>query len=234
MATDYQHYQVRISRPWSDVSGVILNLYKKAQSGFVFQHDADEEVNRTHIHAYMFNINLKYDAISDRVKKLGFKGNSDFAISGSCGGKMNRRPLDVSGAWIYGTKEEALRPVWVENISPAIVEGLVDGARRFYAKRENTCPKPNLNVVKAKTLTKYQHVREIAAQVLSPEFLKLGMDERVKVIKEHTVRYLNQNQIFCGLYHTLEWIECVIRDIDQETFEHALHLKLEKNLGILI
>lgn len=220
---DYQHYQVRIHSSWEDISGVILGLARKADKGFAFQHNADERVKRTHVHAYFFNLNLKYDAISDRIKKLGLKGNSDFAISGQCGD--DKRALDVSGAWIYATKKEALRPVWVENISPAIVEELSEGARRFYAKGMNTTPAASV-LVKAKKPNKYAQVKEIAANCLSPEFLKLGEADRIKVVRDETIEYLRTNCIFADSKRIVEYIECVMLDIDDDSMKQAVNRRL--------
>lgn len=219
---DYKHYQLRIHQSWEDISGVIISLAKKADKGFAFQHNADTEVSRTHCHIYLFDLNLKYDAISDRIKKLGLKGNTDFSISGACG--ESRRPLDVSGAWIYGTKCEQLRSVWVQNISPAIVEELSEGARRFYAKGNKTTPAASV-IVKAKP-NKYQQVKEIAANCLTPEFLKLGMSDRIKSVRDEVIEYMRLNCIFADSKRIVEYIECVMLDLDDESLKQAVNRRL--------
>lgn len=228
---DYQHYQIRIKRRWCDISGVIKGLSSKSDKCFAFEHYA-EQASKAHVHCYVFNIKLKYDAISDRVKKLGLKGNQDFSVAGACG--KDRRPLDVSGAWTYGTKPEALRPVWVENISPAVIEELSEGARRFYAKRDNTTPAVSVKAEKVKQKSKYAHVKEIAANCLSPEFLRLDCDQRVAVVLKETWSYLRQNQIFSDKWGIVKWCEAVLLELDDAVLFDAVKFQLGKNLGLII
>lgn len=220
---DYQHYQVRIHAPWCDVSGVVYGLAKKCNIGFAFQHNADDKVKRTHVHAYFFDLDLKYDAISARVKKAGYKGNEDFAVTGQCGD--DKRPLDVSGAWTYATEKVALRPVWVQNISPATVEELQEGARRFYAQyRDNTTPAAS--IVVPKKPNKYQQVKEIRANVLCPQFLELSGPDRIKVVRNETISYLRNNCIFADSKRITEYIECVMLELEDDTLLQAVNRRL--------
>lgn len=237
---DYQHYQLRIHRSYSDVVELVESLYKKAESGFIFQHPPDDKVSRLHVHCYYFNIALKYDAIRERCLKFGLKGNSDFAISGTAG--EDRRPLDVSGAWCYGTKREELPVVFAKNISPATVEELKEYSRRFYAKWATNTPTGKSAepvkepVKKSKQLTKYEHVRAIVSELLSPEFVKMSKSdpERIAIVRDVTLEYLRKNGIFSGMYRAVEWIETVLNDLGDETFKQSVTIRLEKNLGIII
>lgn len=228
---DYKHYQVRIKRPWSDISGVVKSLSDKSEQCFVFEH-YPTQVSKTHIHCYLFDMRIKYDAIADRIKKFGLKGNSDFSVSGTCG--KDRRPLDVSGAWTYGTKPEAMRPVWVKNISSVISEELQEGARRFYAKRENTIPAASVKAEKVKQKSKYAHVKEIAANCLTPEYLRLEPSERVAVVLDEVWKYLRANQIFSDKWGTVKWCECVLLELDDAVLFTAVKFQLEKNLGLIL
>lgn len=226
MAT-YPHWQVRITRFWSDVSGYVFKLAQKAEQVIVFEHPPDEEVKRTHCHCYFLNVNLKYDAMNERLKKEFpvLNGNKDFAISGTAG--KAKMAIDLSGAYQYGTKKLALRPVWVKDISPATIEELHESARRHYAKWDNTTLAPSGKAEAVKKPTQYQIVREIAANVLCPEFLQMSESARIKVVREATIETLTSYGVFCGVKKTGEYIECVMRDLGDESFKTALNRYLQ-------
>lgn len=235
MPTSYQHYQVRIHRRWDETETVLKKLSDISDYSVVFEHPPDEKVKRIHVHAYFFNLNLKDDAIRERLKKTGLKGNEDFAVSGQCGD--DRRPLDLSGAWTYGTKPEALRPVFINNISPAIIEELQEYARRFYAKykRDNITPAASLQGdTKVKKMTQYNHIKEIAANCLTPDYLRLDSDQRVAVVLEETWQYLRSNGIKSDKWGIVKWVEAVLLELDDKVLKDAVRFQLEKNLGINI
>lgn len=226
MAT-YPHWQVRISRPWYDISGSMIKLADKSETAVCFEHPPDDEVSRRHCHCYFMNINLKYDAMNERLKKLfpDISGNRDFAISGTAG--KRKGPIDLSGAYIYGTTEAFHAPKWLKNISMSTVEELQESARRFYAKRGDTAQASSIKAVaKQKKLTRYEQVREIAARCLTPEFLKMGESQRIKIVREEVKSYLRSNGIFCGVIKTSEYIECVLLDLEDESFNTALNRRL--------
>lgn len=230
---DYQHYQLRISRSYSDLGLSLLQFYDKCEYGFVFEHGPDQDANRDHIHAYCFNMSIKYDAIHGRIEKLGYKGNSDFSILGTCGGKKRTRPLDLSGAWCYGSKYGTLRPVYLKNISDEVVEELNEYSRRFAPRDQNTAVTPaQPSEPKPKQKTKYQQMKEIAELVISPEFVKItSRVERIRVVRDMTLQYLRDNQIYSGgKYKVCELIESVLMDLEDESFTRAVTLQLEKSL----
>lgn len=59
---------VRISKPFEEVKDWITGL--KADRLIAYQHDADEEIQRTHVHFLILGSELKPDAMKARYKKL--------------------------------------------------------------------------------------------------------------------------------------------------------------------
>lgn len=234
MPTSYQHYQLRIHRSWEEARPVLNQFIDICDTAVIFEHPPDEEVKRIHVHGYFFNISLKDDAVRDRIKKHGLKGNTDFFVSGQCG--KDRRPLDLSGAWQYGTKPEELRPVFLKNISPALSEELQGYARRVYAKYGNniTPAASPQGETKQKKLTQYHHIKEIAANCLTPDYLRLDSDQRVAVVLEETWQYLRSNGIKSDKWGIVKWVEAVLLELDDKVLKDAVRFQLEKNLGITI
>lgn len=231
---DYRHYQLRIHRPYDDVASSIKQFSELSQTSFTFEHPQDDEVTRIHIHQYNFDLSIKYDAISQRIKKLGLKGNSDFSVSGTCG--KDKRPLDISGAWIYGSKFGTLAPKHVKNLTPEEVEQLNEYARQFADKNPHKVRLVPEQQPKEKPKTRHQHIIEVALEVLTPEYVKLAArdPQRIRIVRDTCLAYMRKHQIFCGKWKTVEFIESVLLNIGDESFNDAVSSQLEKNLGHII
>jgi len=59
---------VRISRSYEEIKEWVTQL--KGQSFILYQHDADDEISRTHVHFLIIGSELKPDAMKARYKKL--------------------------------------------------------------------------------------------------------------------------------------------------------------------
>lgn len=59
---------VRVTRSYVDVSDWVTSI--KADNVAVFEHEKDDEINRTHIHMLLIGSELKPDALKARYKKL--------------------------------------------------------------------------------------------------------------------------------------------------------------------
>jgi len=73
----------RIHRSWSDLSGVLISEVKPSVFRFIVaQHEADEQVNRTHVHMLMYNTVIKEEAFKRRINKYfdpPLKGNKEWS-----------------------------------------------------------------------------------------------------------------------------------------------------------
>jgi len=116
---------------------------------------------------YAFGVKVGEDTLRKFLKKqplYDVSGAPDWALSQTCGKRGKTRPVDLSGAWIYGSKGKIpdafnLR----KNISPATVVELEALSKAFWAGGEVvlngvTVKKPN---PKKNTDDKYNIVEEI-------------------------------------------------------------------------
>lgn len=75
------HGFLRISRPFNQLDQLISGWALKCDKILVFEHEADDEVETTHVHVLMYNMDSTWDNFRkmDQWKSKGFKGNGDFA-----------------------------------------------------------------------------------------------------------------------------------------------------------
>lgn len=86
----------------------LSELYELCDKVAVYQHDADEEVNRTHIHGVCIGCSKK----EDTVRKL-FKGKYEYALTF----KNKKTGGEVNSTYIAYMSKGCYEPVYVKNIS---------------------------------------------------------------------------------------------------------------------
>jgi len=115
-------FQIRVPCLYDDAKEALLAYTPTMHPCFIFQHTADATDKRTHCHAYYFNNTVKRKFFCEKLTKT-LKLNGDYESSDSCS-KEEKRQLDLSGAWCYGSKWGTIAPSFIKNISPDIVEQL--------------------------------------------------------------------------------------------------------------
>lgn len=230
---DQTNVQFRIHRPYTDVSGLVVSLLEECNMGFVFEHPADEEVNRTHIHGYMFGAKLKTKTISQDwiKKKLGLKGNTDFGVSDKCS-RNDPRPIDMSGAYCYGSKWDTIAASYLKNISPDLLDELRSYARSkrgfiaFASKSAPTTETIILKEIKVKTKpTLYQHANACSLQILEarPDIIKADIGSMRKCVFEMTFNYIRTNELFMGKYKQLDFMDNVLTRLNCDEYKNLLY-----------
>lgn len=109
-----EQFQVRIHREYKFIENTFQDYIDNSVISFGFEHEADDEVSRTHVHHYFFGLKRTRQTIDAYCRRY-YSTNSEFSVSQTCGKK--KRPLDVRGAWIYGTTEKLLEPKWTRGLS---------------------------------------------------------------------------------------------------------------------
>lgn len=227
-------FQSRIHREWADVSGFVVSYMATAQMGFSFQHDADEDVKRTHVHTYFFQLQQESKSFSDQLtKKLGLKGNIDFSTINYCSKGATKRPIDISGAWCYGSKWGTIAPSFLGNISPDLVEQLQVYAKKMatvgnIAHNTHTTEIVVIKEIKVKTKpTQYEHANTCAARIMEkhPEVLHdvpEARESNLRNIFEMSYAYFRESKLYMGKYRQLDFTDMVMVILNAPDYKHQL------------
>lgn len=222
--------QFRIHRAYSDVSGFVVSLFEKCEKGFMFQHEADEEVNRQHVHGYMFNPTVTRKTLSEQIaQKLNLKGNTDFFTSTKCS-RRDPRPIDLSGAWVYGSKFDTIAPSFMKNISPDSVEELRARARKWDYHKLASKSAPTTDIVVLKEIkvkskpTQYQHVTEVLKIIneTRPDLYNETSAQQRRQIFEICYNYWQSHEMFMGKYKQLDFLDMVLMKWNCKEYKKAL------------
>lgn len=152
-----RNYAPRISLPYHDVSGVVAMWADACQRVAVYEHEADEEVNTTHVHMILIECVFETaEALKRQFRKLintTRKGNELWSWEH----KKFPNP-DVSFIGYMTKGEKNLRSKFLKNISPAEVEE----QRALWAEKAKAIvPVVSSAEPKVPKLTKYEVVMKV-------------------------------------------------------------------------
>jgi len=63
------HYAIRISREYIDISGTINKMSELSEMSVWYEHPADEDVSRTHVHGLLMSSSINTDSVKNWIKK---------------------------------------------------------------------------------------------------------------------------------------------------------------------
>lgn len=155
---------VRISRSYDDVKQLISLWALRCDKLIAYEHEADDEVSRTHMHILMYGMNSTWDNFQKLAKKefsivAEFNGNSDWA-------KSRKYQYDAQATIKYMTKGI---------LEPKYVKGYTDE-----------------EIAAAKALWKPEQERKTKDQEMYGEFVEQNPgceDWQFEHVREHARRY---------------------------------------------
>lgn len=194
------NFQFRASLEWNDISGAVLYMLDLSKASFTFIHEPHTGCNRRHYHCYFFETKVGEDTIRKFLATCKFPKREDWSLSAKCGPRGRTRDIDISGAWIYGTKKYAIADAFNlrKNISPAQVEALKDLAKEFYSGGVVDLSGATIKMSKKdKKQDKFTIIDEIVEQFSKEHKCDRLCDESQHLHKFYriTIDHLNKNRI---------------------------------------
>jgi hypothetical protein len=114
------NFAFRISSLYDAVSVAISELINMSQQVIIYQHEADEDVNRTHIHGLIMGCKRKEDTIRNKFFK-GTYESSDYELKTTYKDRKGKSwPVDEK--YITYMSKGVLQPVYNKNFAPELVE----------------------------------------------------------------------------------------------------------------
>jgi len=101
------HHAIRITLPYEDCSGIISLWADRCNAVVVYQHDADEEISKTHVHIGLLGCETKSEALKRMWKDAPGKGNEFWSW----------KDWDGEDKYLTYMSKGTLRAKYVKNIS---------------------------------------------------------------------------------------------------------------------
>jgi len=113
------NYAIRVTLPYADCSGILRIWSDRCKSFIAYQHDADEEVSKTHVHIGIVGSEVKHEALKRMWVDCPGKGNEFWSWKEWQYEEVYDANKDKYLS--YMTKG-CLEPVFVKNFSEELVE----------------------------------------------------------------------------------------------------------------
>lgn len=190
---------IRVSRSYDELKQIFQSL--KARHVIVYEHVADEEVSRTHVHALVQNADITCLAFKRRIEKhLGKIERSDWSFKETDGNEAKYVT--------YMTKGE-LKPVYVSGYTDDEVEQF----------RSNwIAPKQE---IKTETPSYKDIIAEVIAEVPISED-DYRSESHVVVVTNILIKKLNRYRIVTGRFKIRDILDTIFRTMTPEKFAGSI------------
>lgn len=191
----------RISREWSLLEGMVLELTKVADEVVVYEHVADQEVSRTHIHFYLENFTQSIEGVKKRVRKICPDiSKSDWAFN----------MKEVNRSCITYMSKGTLEPVFNSGID-------CNEYKELWEERPKKQYQPKLQFVTRETASeakkrKNDLVKEMIIEINERDKVSttnLPFHTEVNIV-DVIIKVLNDNNIIFGRYTVRDYYDTIV------------------------
>lgn len=203
------HYAVRLSRTFQELAGFFDRLASHNIQHIVYEHTADEDVSRTHIHALLLDVKESTDTLKNWVKKtlnVTEYERTDWSF------KTTYKKDDVQITITYETmpgfitymSKGHLQPVLNSAFSDSEVELARNQWKQFSASGASASgASPEIVVVSVQRKTKHEIMGEVANLLRNEGCI---MPEDKKIIKA-VCKVLRENRIITNMYKLADYVD---------------------------
>lgn len=142
---------IRITLPYEDCSGIIQQWYSRCTEAICYQHDADEEIKKTHVHLVLIGLDCKTEALKRMWSDAPGKGNEFWSFS----------PLKTKVNYLaYMANGSSGCAKLAKNISQQQVEQAQEVVANLVKDSSSTSKDPT-EFMMAKVLERFEHYSDI-------------------------------------------------------------------------
>lgn len=210
------NYAPRVTCMWSDCSGIIKEWSDSCQSMVVYEHDADEEISSPHLHMVMLECKFK---TPEALKRIFLKSKNVSKTGNALWSWEHKDYPNPDLKFITYMSKGTLRPVFVKNILPAVIEehrlqwkDPTPKGTLLTERKESTKTKRELcDMISAH----YKKVQEQEQHVCIEAIAKSIVSITINVLREHKI-------VFCKR-KIQEYRDTVMGDFHPTTFTNFVN-----------
>jgi len=210
----------RVSLPYMDLSGVIKTWADQCETLVVYEHVADSQVKKTHVHLLMVGIRVGVEQLKNLAKRHIVPGKGQAFWKWE-----SKTPPDES--FITYMSKGKLAPKFIKNISPAQIEEWrlkwVDPAAK-----SNSSETGNVYIVSKKPPPKTISRKELLAEMTENYYLKKLDDTKRREVVQLICQILRKYGFGINPYHVREYFYALVWDKDD-----PFNFTVEKCLSLL-
>jgi len=209
-------FAFRVSRSFNEVGDLLKQLYEWSESVVIYEHEADEDVSRTHIHGLIIGCQRKEDTLRDKIFKINWKKDYQLATTY----KDNQDKVHpVNEGYVTYMAKGHLSPMLIQNFSEEKINDL-KSKWIVYDTAKKSC-----DVKAKKDLSVYDHceaIRNNMSDILGDFHLN---------ILENIRRYKNKHRIKTNAYADRDWYDTILSQGHPEVYRTVVWNLIKKRDG---
>lgn len=212
---------IRISRPYSDISGWITT--ESCSTCIVYEHEADEEIKRTHCHMWVKGIECNTDTLKNHIKKvLGKVDKSDWAFMAI----HPKTKTPYNDTLITYMSKGVLQPMYKKNWTFEEVE---EYRKKWVANPHPITTQDGKLVVKREVKeTAKKTKRELIQEMLETYLPEMDTRETVELIR----KVLIKNNEVLGMYKVTDFYDSLLCYGNKEKFLDMVVQKINSRIRL--
>lgn len=215
------NYHVRISRSYEELKGFFEN--EKCTHMVVYEHDADEEVSRTHCHAWIKGC-ANSDTLKNHIRKLiGPVSKTDWYFT-----EKNKKYVEWTDDVMTYLSKGVLEVKYVIGFTEAEIEEKKNKWIKIETKPKLFNEDGKLIIEKEIKEKKKKTKRELIELMKARYVETMDVDEVVKLIR----KVLVQNDEVIGMYKVMDYYDSLIMYANKQKFIDMVTQKINSRLRV--
>lgn len=212
--------QIRISRPYDDISQWILA--EDCSQCVVYEHESDDEISRTHCHVWIKNVMCNTDTLKNHIRKVvGKVDKSDWAFM-----EVNKKTkTPYNDTLITYMSKGKLLPKYVKGF----IEEEIESFRLKWTQPNPITTQDGMLVVKREIKdSKKKTKRELIQEMLETYLPEMDTDEMIELIRKVLIR----NNEVIGMYKVIDYYDSLLCYGNKERFVSMVVQKINSRIRI--
>lgn len=228
------NFAFRITVAYEELGLALLSLYDMSERIAIYEHEADEDVNRTHIHGLIMGCCRKEDTVRTKFFKGKYEA-TDYELKTKFQDR-NKRWWPVDDKYITYMSKGRLQPQYVKGYSFEETEEFrkqwIDFDAVNTAKESSGIKVGDEHAAVAasppkKQMTVYSHCTAIIDGMKDKNNGLIGHN-----IIDEILAYANKNKLPMGAYKARDWYDCILQQAKPAKFRNMIVALIEKRDGV--
>lgn len=221
-------YHIRWSRPYRDLSGAIAYIERHSTQLVVVEHEADDEVQRTHIHMYVVGLTCTKETLKNQFKKA-FPGvdKSDYIHKTTYEDRETKeeKPID-KGLMTYMSKG-SLEPSYIKGITMEEYKEYMGKWVNYENKKFNKGDIKRYVTVKENPKEKKLRKQDLLAKMITKCANDYSHENVRKAIKEVII---DSGEIL-GVYKMIDYYDTIMMRNNANRFDNMFDNIISRRLN---
>lgn len=209
-------YHIRYSRSFIDLSGTVKYIANNSEELVAVEHEADDEVSRTHIHMYVKGVTVTKQTLINQIKKaIPGITKSDFVHTTTYKDRETSESKPIDKGLITYISKGSLEPSRLHNITIEEYNELKSKWVNYENKNYGKNDIKRYVTVKENPKEKRLRKQDLVQQMIK----KCNKDFQHNVVRDAIKKVIKDNGEILSVYKLTEYYDTIMLQCNDERFD---------------